>query len=271
MQRWFYPILILLAVTVVAGTARADATRDWVARALAEALDPPDDLNAIASLVFPLTPRHGEPGVRALLRKTAKVLQGLDAASLACGQRADLLLLSGFLEEAEVQLDPPPMAGCEASPDLFGTVNTLLFACRHGAGDPEKVVPGGLARIARRVGRDGSVTGEDGQGGYYMTSHAILALYSCGGDAAAVARGQGYLLRTLPYFLRTGFLDGLAESLIFLRWMGVPVRGEGSYLGYLRSRTLPDGGLCFMDRPGCKPHWHATSLLLELNTWPERN
>jgi hypothetical protein len=72
------------------------------------------------------------------------------------------------------------------------------------------------------------------------------------------------MLRHLPDMVRIGFLDGVAETLIFLRWMGVEVPGEGRYLRLLLDRVRPDGGLCFRQEPGCESHWHATSLLYEL-------
>jgi hypothetical protein len=72
------------------------------------------------------------------------------------------------------------------------------------------------------------------------------------------------LLSQLPHFQQVGFIDGLIESLVMLEKMGVAVPNRKQHLSYLRSRIWPDGSLCYLDRPGCEPHWHTTGLLLEL-------
>ena len=68
----------------------------------------------------------------------------------------------------------------------------------------------------------------------------------------------------LQVFRRQGFVDGVAETLIFLRWTGAPAKSEREYLDWLRSLVEVDGGICFRNQPSCKAHWHTVSLMMQL-------
>lgn len=256
--------------------ADADATRVWLVRALGAELGRPGtdgipDLNLIASVAFPLADdlrRRPDEQVRQVLERTGGRLARLDPAALSCEGVSDYALTAAFLRDAGLAAPPPPpperLAACLGEGDEFALANGLIMACRYRLPTPAGYRERGLARIAALQRDDGSFADARGRSGYYLTSHALLALHFCGGHDPQVARGAGLLRAGLERFARAGFLDGLAESLIFLRWLGVAVPEEADYRAYLFGRTHPDGALCLFDRPGCEAHWHPTSLLLEL-------
>lgn len=283
-------LTLLLTLLPPLGAAAADAhadahsdTRRWLHHALSAELDEKPvaqwDWNLIASVVFPLARHHRRHDVEEsaqLLRHTARRLAGVDDGALPCGKLADLHLTERFLEEAGIALpvkggetaERQPrrqrLAACLSDAPDFDRANTLLLACRYGVPmEPERVARAAAELVAGQL-EDGAFTDREGRHGYYLTSHAMLALHECGGHDEAVARAADKLTRHLEPFLRRGFLDGAAESLLFLRWVGRPAPYEARYAAAVRRWTTTDGGLCFNLHPGCEPHWHATALLLEL-------
>lgn len=260
-----------LVLVPAANAATQDDTGRWVRTELLQSLHAPPDLNRVASLVFPLTSHYrpqADPAVDRVLDETHAFLANLDPHALDCGALADLYLLGGFLRDTGRVLDTAEaqqrLAACDRGSTLFEQINALIFYCRYTELDHEEKLPGALSRIEASQRADGSLPGDRRQPAYYVTSHALLALYYCGGEPEAIRRAQGYLLDLLPRFRERGYLDALAEGLIFLRWMEVPVPGYQGYLEYLTAHVRPDGGLCLVERPGCRSHWHASSLWLEL-------
>lgn len=263
-------LAVLLPVAAVADDA-LPRTRAWVQQALGAELRGDGDLNRIASLAFPLATDvrvTGDAGSRALLGELAHHLGGLGVAGLDCAQLPDVVLAGGFVREtgksADVSAAAARLADCQFGSALFDTANALVFACRYAGWDHAARLPGSLSRLVAAQRADGAFVAESGRTSYYLSSHAVLAVHWCGGNPEIVARGAAYLRAGLVPFRDRGFNDGLAESLIFLRWLGVDVPDRESHLAALRARIRPDGGLCFVEQPGCSSHWHATSLLLEL-------
>jgi hypothetical protein len=269
-----YWIGLLLAGLLPVAAAADDAlpkARAWVQQALGAELRGGGDLNRIASLAFPLATdarATGDAGSRALLGALARHLAGLDVAGLDCAQLPDVVLAGGFVRDAGEAVDVAAaerrLANCQFGSAIFDTANALVFACRYAGWDPVARLPGSLSRLVAAQRADGAFVAENGRASYYLSSHAVLAVHWCGGDPAVVARGAAYLRAGLVPFRDRGFNDGLAESLIFLRWLGAEAPDRESHLAALRARIRPDGGLCFVEQPGCSSHWHATSLLLEL-------
>jgi hypothetical protein len=243
-------------------------TRRWVAGALqAELRQERADLNKVASLLFPLARQHpGDPAVA----EGAAWIAKRSIEGLTCGQLADHLLIAGFATRAGRPVDTGALAArladCRDGSDLFDLAGGLLFHCAFGpdTGERPAWLPEAVARLAGAQRSDGSFAGPDGRANFYLTSHATLALFHCEGPAAAVWRGERFMLRALPALWRGGYLDELAESLIFLAWMETPMRNWENFAAHVTGRRHPDGGLCFRDGPNCTAHWHATSLLLEL-------
>ncbi|KAF0113997.1 MAG: hypothetical protein FD149_1962, partial [Rhodospirillaceae bacterium] len=237
--------------------------------------NPSPDWNRVASLTFPLAlqtqeqTQDGNDAVRAVLAAVAQALGGLEPARLSCADAVNAALTSGFLADAG---HPAPVAalrgrlvGCTEHATPFDTVNTLLFQCRYGQ-QHQPIVQAMVRQVVDLQRPDGrfAFPGVPLLPGYYLTSHAIVALQVCGSAEGAVARGQAYLRSTLEPFRVQGFLDGLAESLIFLAWTGASGPEWPAYVAFLRARILPDGGVCFADRPACRGHWHTTSLMAEV-------
>lgn len=244
------------------------ATRAWVSAALrAELRTERPDLNKVASLLFPLSQRHG--GDAAVL-EAASWAGSRNGEGLGCRDLADHLLIAGFLGKSgrgpDLARAADRFAGCRQDGDLFDLAGGLLFHCAFGpqSGKRPDWLPEAVERLAAAQRPDGSFAGPDGRTNYYLTTHATLALFHCEGPAVAIARGEGFMKRALPILRQGGYLDELAESLIFLAWMEVPVRDWETYAAWVKGRLRPDGGLCFRDGPTCAAHWHATSLLLEL-------
>ncbi|GAB6040730.1 hypothetical protein [Endothiovibrio diazotrophicus] len=269
-------LLILLPLHAPPTFAAADSatTLHWLQqrleREMSERAAGEWDWNLIASLLFPLArhqQRHPTAEDAAVLERAARRIDALDPGGLACGALTDRYLSGRFLEEAGFALQRQPerqrLAGCLAEAPRFDRANTLLLACRYGAPVEKPFIEQAAADLIAGQGEDGAFS-DGGRSGYYLTTHAMLALHECGGHDAAVARAAGKLTRHLEPFLRQGFLDGLAESLIFLRWVGHPAADEARYRRALAQWTSADGGLCFAARPGCRAHWHATALWLEL-------
>lgn len=253
------------------------AARDLVVQDLVRQMDTEGtpDMNRVASLVFVLA-RHlqssADAGSREVLARVRAYLAGRDTRRVACDDLSDFYLTAVFLRRAGFAVDldgmPQRLARCLADSSELALANALILIGRYdlpsSAGYRHKAV----ARIQARQQANGSFNPTDGPNGFYDTSHATLGLYYCGGDRQMIAKAQAYLLLHLPDMERIGFVDGLAETLIFLKWMGVEVPREAAYRRYLLAQVRPDGGLCQVQRPGCETHWHATSLLYELLQMP---
>ncbi len=261
---------------------RIEQTVSWLAGSLERAIESESlEWNRIASVTFPLARQveQGGGGERqrlwALLDRVAMRVVAIDPATMSCGELADRYLTLRFLGEAGVvhtaladgeALDLS--ARCLDRGEAFDRTNLLLLACRYHLPLAEEGVRQTSAALAASQDRSGGFRDDSGRGGYYLTSHAMLALHACGVEQESVERAAAAIARHLPIFRARGNADELAESLIFLRWIGYPVDKAMDYRDFILGRVSRDGGLCFRFYPGCQPHWHATSLLLEL--WVER-
>ena len=267
---------LLLILFLYSGVATAEGipelkTLRWVERDLRAALVPPVNMNRVASLTFPLTSawRQGLKIVtRDVLDEVTAYIRSADLKEFDCGQLVDIHLTIGFLEETGrgISLDPvtQTLAKCDWGNSRLDLANALFFTCRYTGDDPEKRLPGALAYLEQAQRRDGAFIAENGRPWFYLTSHALMAVHYCGGKRAVVERGKRYLLARLPEFKKAGFYDGLVESLVFLLWLGVDIPNYADYVVFIRASSNPDGGICFSRKQGCQSHWHAVSLLLEL-------
>jgi len=260
--------------------AQADhATRQWVLKQLNEAMSPPRDLDQVASMIYGLVSDRwmaAQPDTRQALAELASRVRDLDPAALDCEHLVNLRFIGSFINMAGIgfatgQLDGPVQA-CLGTMDPFNRASALFVLCSFPAHDlPGEALAGALASIEALQQADGGFGAYPGLRRYYVSTHAVLALHSCGGNPDVVRRGQRYLQNGLPRMLQAGFIDGLLESLVMLRKMGVSIADETRYSGYLRSRIRRDGSICYFDRPGCTPDVHATSLLLEfLQEFPQQ-
>ncbi len=275
---------LALVLTLLVPSAAAAAAVPWslddarrrVAADLLATLRSPPDLNRIASLAYPLSTdyrRHGGAAMGRVLAEAARFLRGVKAQRLGCGELADLYVAGAALAAAG-RLVRTDRAGvrlwrCRPSDRPSALLTVLIYACRFAQDAPPFPIGPALARVQEQQRRDGSFSARPGLAGFYVTSHAVLAVHDCGGDPDVLARGQDHLVRQLPALARAGSLDGLLEGLVFLRWMGVAVADEHRYLAYLARQVNADGGICFRVRRGCRSHWHATGLLLELGNLVE--
>ena len=253
--------------------------RDFVTQDLLTHLanDPVLDWNRIASLSFPLAMRvrRGEwDADRRPLSTVARLLKNVEIESLSCSDTINAALTTGFLADAGVTTAPQEiqsrLAHCQDDSSPFETVNTLLFRCRY-----EDRIAKDAQGIRTAVARIGALQQTDGSftfpsltflETYYFTSHVLIALYACGMSSMAVWRVQECLQKTLSLFRQAGFLDGLAESLIFLAWTTASPSTWKAHVAFLRARVQSDGGICFVDRPHCLSHWHTTALLTEIES-----
>ncbi|VBB69066.1 hypothetical protein RIEGSTA812A_PEG_539 [invertebrate metagenome] len=268
-----------------------ETPQDFVTRDLLTHLtnDRAFDWNRIASLSFPLTMRvlrQEEEADTRPLTTVARLLSVIKPASLSCGDATNAALTAGFLSDAGVTFAsstaapsatnaiPMRLAHCREDLSPFETVNTLLFLCRYSpkivghAPDPREV-RAAFATILALQQADGRFTfpGLTFLGTYYLSSHALIALYACGMSGLVVKHAQDYLWRTLYLFRYAGFLDGLAESLIFLAWTATTIVPTwATHVAFLRTRVRSDGGICFIDRSDCRSHWHTTALMAELES-----
>ena len=121
-----------------------------------------------------------------------------------------------------------------------------------------------IERLLEAQQPDGIFMPGEGDAWYYLTSHALLAMHYCKADDGRIKRTHQAIERHLTQFQKIEFTDGLAESLIYLRWTGDPARGEASYIGYLRGRVAPNGGVCFRYSRDCEQHWHPVARVWQL-------
>ncbi len=281
-------ILLVLGLTVAlvlpagSSSAQADqqATRQWVLEHLHAALALPLDLDRIASMIYGLVSDRwmaAQPDTRQALGKLADRVREFDPAALDCEELVNLRFIGSFINMAGIrlatgQLDRP-LQVCLGTMDPFNRASALFALCRFPAhGIPADTLAPALESIEALQRRDGGFGSHPGLRRYYVSTHAVFALHTCGGNPDVVRRGQLFLRNGLPRMLQAGFIDGLLESLIMLRKMGVPIADEKHYTGYLRAKIRPDGSICYFDRPACTPDVHATSLLLEfLQEFPDRH
>ena len=264
--------LFLSIPTLVAAGDDREATVQWVIRDLEQAMLPPVDMNRVASLTFPLaTLAENRPSERvgAVLDTVAARLQKIDLQGLGCGELVDIHLAAGFLAQSgrAVNTDhvTKALGQCELGGESrFDLANAMLFYCRYSGRDYREYLPNGLGMLESMQREDGAFLLENGKPWFYLTSHALLAVHYCGGSRDVIARGVDRLKSLLPRFARAGFHDGLIETLIFLKWLGADIPNQTAYTRHLKSMVMPDGGICFSQKPGCQAHWHAVSLLLQL-------
>ena len=261
----------LWTVPTTAAEQGIDETRDWVIEHLLETLKEPPNTNKLVSLTFPLVnyyqqTHHAETG--RVLGQAQTFLQSLDVSTLSCGELVDVYMGATFLASLGKDLETSELqkrlAECDRSLTSFDMASALFFYCRFTHQDPEQQVRGGITWLESIQRPDGGFGMPLGMPEYYLSSHAVFALYHCCGDPEVVRRGQEYLLSLLPLFEQMGFNDGLAESLVMLKRMNVSVPDAERLLSALQAKIRPDGGLCYMDYPGCLSDWHTTGLLLEL-------
>lgn len=264
-------MIALLNMPVMASEERA-SLRQWVhSRLTTEIAAPHPDLNLISSFSMPLvtdilTTSH--PGSRKIVLRLSHLLKEWGRRQWQCGDLVDLHLVNGFLRRVNAGVDlsasDQQLRACNATEDLLDVANLLVFYCGFSHRHEQEFIHAGLRRLLKAQRQDGAFVRENGKPGYYLTSHALLALYFCDADRDVVNSSRERIQALLPVFLRQGFVDGVAETLIFLRWTGAPADGEREYLEWLRSLVASDGGVCYYYHPSCKPHWHTVSLMMQL-------
>lgn len=264
-------MIALLSLPAMASEESA-SLRQWMhSRLAAEIVAPHPDLNLVSSFSMPLvtdvlTTNH--PGSRKLVLRLSHQLELWKRYQWQCGGLVDLHLINGFLRRVNADVDlsasDQQLRDCNTTERLLDVANSLIFYCGFSQRYDQKFVQTGLRRLLKRQRQDGAFVRENGEPGYYLTSHALLALHFCNAEAEALHRARERLQLLLPQFRRDQFVDGVAESLIFLRWTGAPAINEKEYLEWLRSLVGAGGGICFRNHPSCKPHWHTVSLMMQL-------
>jgi hypothetical protein len=253
-------------------TAQAtDATRKWVLEQLHEAVSPPRDLSRISSMLYGLVSDRRvaeQPDTRKALAELDTRVRALDQQAMGCGDLVSLRFISSFLDMAEIPFDTggldKRLYECLSEMNPFDRACALFSLCRFPSDSaPREKLSQAVKSIEDLQQADGSFGSYYGLQRYYLTTHAVFALHSCNGTPDVVRRGQVYLRNGLPGIKQAGFLDGLLESLLMLRKMGVEIPNQRHYTDYLRSRIKENGSICFFDRPACRSDGHATSLLLE--------
>ena len=265
-------ILILLLVSPVMASAERESLRQWMlSRLTAELSAPHPDLNLVASFSMPLvtdvlTTSH--PNSRRVVFQLRQQLEQWKKRRWQCGALVDLHLINGFLRRVHADVDlsssEQQLGACQTTERLLDVANSLIFSCGFSQRHDQAFIQTGLRRLLKRQRQDGAFIRENGEPWYYLTSHALLALHFCDAEPEALHRARERLQQLLPEFQRTQFVDGVAESLIFLRWTGAAFSQEQQYLRWLRTLIEADGGICFRQHPGCKPHWHTVSLMMQL-------
>ena len=270
-----FPVFALTSwLFVVSGGVFAqahDATRVWVLDQLHEALSSPGDLSRISTMLYGLVSDRKaaeQPATRKALAELETFLRAVDQRTLGCRDLVNLRLIASFLDMAGLVFDAGPLDEqlyeCLGDMNAVDRVCALFSLCRFPSVNvPREKLSPAVKSIEDLQQADGSFGSSYGLQRYYFTTHAVFALHACNGSADAVRRGQDYLRNGLPLITQAGFLDGLLESLVMLRKMGVEIPNERRYTDYLRSRIKDNGSICFFDRPACRSDVHATSLLLE--------
>jgi len=273
-----FPVFLVFVLTswlfVVPSGAIAqahDTTRIWVLDQLHEALSPPQDLSRISSMLYGLVSDRTaaeQPATRKALAELETFVRALEQRTLGCGDLVNLRFITSFLDMAGLVLDAGSLDKhlyeCLGEMNVFDRTCALFSLCRFPSGSaPREKLSPAVKSIEDLQQADGSFGSSYGLQRYYFTTHAVFALHTCNGSPDAVRRGQVYLRNGLPVIKQAGFLDGLLESLVMLRKMGVEIPDERRYTDYLRSRIKDNGSICFFDRPACRSDVHATSLLLE--------
>lgn len=251
-------------------SAAADKARAWLTNYFAQELEKPNpDSNVVASIVFALLkdPASSERET-ALLQRAAQHLT-LDQGGIRCEAAADHLLTNRFLHEHGYdvdKLDSTTRDRCLKQGSVFALSNLMLASCRYQQFIEPPLAATAMERLLHAQRADGSFHEPSGYSNYYLTSHGLLALHACGAPSQRVELSKAYLKRSLRVFFQKGFLDGMAETLLFLRWTGEPEYLLQPLREDLIRQQNADGGLCFVHTPHCDSHWHATSLLLVLLT-----
>jgi hypothetical protein len=274
-----YPVNVLPALIVAgllmiaidpADAADSDATRRWLLGQLQESLAPPQDTDAVSSMLYGVvSDRTGleRPETRRVLDEAARLVTAREPATLDCSDAVNVHLVAGFLNSAGLALDTGALAtrvlDCLGSVGPYDKASALYSLCRFEPGVPRKRLATALDAIEALQQADGSFGSDYGLRHFYVSSHAVFALHACAGDALAIQLGQDYLRSALPRLWQAGFIDALMQSLLMLKAMEVEIPGEATYLSYIRSRVKADGSICCFDRPGCASDRHATSELLE--------
>ncbi len=264
------PALLLAGPGAIAQESTRDRARRYVVAELLRALAPPADLNRVSSLVYAIAEdyRGGASGESAeALHAVRSFLQGVDAAGMKCAGVIELRLISAFLSLAGPQFSIAPRdlgsASCEQGADPFSAAGALFFLCRFTELNHRDRLPGVAERLLAMQRPDGGFGPYGSPGEFYLSSHIIFALHSCGIAGPSVPRGRAYLLLRAAEFYRRGFLDGLLESVLMLERMGAEIPEGAEYQRYILGRMQNNGGICSIDRPGCRADWHTGALLLE--------
>ena len=252
-------------------TQVADRTRKWVLDQLQQTLSSRPDLSQIASMLYglvndPAAVEH--PYTRKALAELGTFVGAIDRQALDCGNLVSLRFIGSFLGMAGIDFDAAGLDrhlyDCLEEMSPFDRTCALFVLCHFPSSNlPRKKLLPAVKSIEALQQADGSFGSGYGLQRYYLTTHAVFALHACQGTPDVVQRGQRYLRNELPAIRQAGFLDGLLESLIMLRKMGVTIPDEQRYTDFLKSRIMGDGSICFFDQPACRSNVHATSLLLE--------
>ena len=274
-MRRFLPAILILVLAMPGREAVADSIerlRNWAHEALAvELRQEHANLNMLTSLGLPLVTdvqRTGNTESMALIERIVRTVTSIPVEERQCNELAAIHLLDRFFSRVDRDFTSEDfldrLDGCIGSESLFDVANALIFYCGHTNLDHRETIPGGLERLLEAQQDDGLFMPEEGDSWYYLTSHALLAMHYCDADASSIGRTREAIARHLAQFQKIEFTDGLAESLIYLRWTGEPASGEAAYSGYLRGRVAPDGGVCFRYSRDCEHHWHPVARVWQL-------
>lgn len=261
---------LLVAFVGPAGAADSDATRRWLLGQLQESLAPPQDMDAVSSMLYGLVnDRKGfeRPDTRRVLDEVARLVAEREPSARGCSDAVNLHLIAGFLNSAGMTLDARALSvrvqDCLGSVSPYDKASALYSLCRFDPAVPRERLAAAMDAVEALQQADGGFGSDYGLRRFYVSTHAVFALHACGGDVLAIQLGQDYLRSALPWLRQAGFIDALLQSLLMLKAMAVEIPGEAAYLNYVRSRVKADGSICCFDRPGCASDRHATSQLLE--------
>jgi len=254
-----------------ASAKSSEATRQWLLEHWYQALSSPLDLGLISSMLYGLV-GDAEAAAQGETRQALGALRGalgtVDRQRLDCGDLVNLRFIGSFLEMNGVAFEvgalDSRLHACLDEMKPFDRASLLFSLCRFPSDTlPREKLAQAIKSIEDLQQADGGFGSSHGLQRYYLSTHAVFALHSCEGNPHVVRRGQLYLRNGLPQLRQLGFVDGVLESLIMLRKMGVDIPQQRLYTDYVRSKIKQDGSVCFFDHPGCRSDPHATSLLLE--------